>query len=109
MNPFEQKPKKSYMDLMKNWKGIEAKPYDKLEADPYTKARIILMNGTEFEAALVRPPASTAIAATTTCAASWRSLPPRGTAAAKARQLSKAHRRDAAGTRPSATSSWPWT
>ena len=30
MNPFEQKPKKSYMDLMKNWKGIEAKPYDKL-------------------------------------------------------------------------------
>ena len=52
MNPFEQKPKKSYMDLMKNWKGIEAKPYDKLEADPYTKARIILMNGIEVEAAL---------------------------------------------------------
>ena len=52
MNPFEQKPTKSALDLMENWKGIDVKPYDKLEADPYTKARIILMNGIEVEAAL---------------------------------------------------------
>ena len=43
MNPFEQKPKKSLMDMVPNWKQLAVKPYDKLEADPYTKARIILM------------------------------------------------------------------
>lgn len=52
MNPFDEKPKKSMMDLVLDWKGIAPKPYDKLEADPYTKARIILMNGIEVEAAL---------------------------------------------------------
>ena len=49
MNPFKEKP----MPLEKaiqNWKEIYPKPYDKREIDPYTKTRIILMNGTEFEA-----------------------------------------------------------
>lgn len=47
-NPFEERP----MNLIKfeNWKCIYPKPYNKFEVDPYTKTRIILMNGTEFEA-----------------------------------------------------------
>ncbi len=52
MNPFDQKPEKSALNLMENWKSLAIQPYDKLEADPYTKARIILMNGIEVEAAL---------------------------------------------------------
>lgn len=49
MNPFLEKNvplEKSFM----NWKEIYPKPYCKYETDPYTKVRIILMNGTEFEA-----------------------------------------------------------
>ncbi|MBQ7831815.1 MAG: hypothetical protein IJ393_07085 [Clostridia bacterium] len=49
MNPFKEKP----MPLEKafqNWKELYPKSYDKREVDPYTKTRIILMNGTEFEA-----------------------------------------------------------
>ncbi|MBR5228008.1 MAG: hypothetical protein IKV94_05170 [Clostridia bacterium] len=48
MNPFEQKPidlEKAYM----NWKEIYPKAYDKNNVDPYTKTRIILMNGAETE------------------------------------------------------------
>ena len=36
-------------DTFKDWCGIYPKPYRKQEVDPYTKTRIILMNGTEFE------------------------------------------------------------
>ena len=49
MNPFLEKP----MDLnrsFKDWQSIYPQPYNKYEVDPYTKTRIILMNGTEFEA-----------------------------------------------------------
>ena len=49
MNPFEQKTKaadKLYLD----WHKLYPKPYDKNEVDPYTRVRIILMNGTEYEA-----------------------------------------------------------
>lgn len=49
MNPFEQKARPAdtiYMD----WQTIYPKAYRKDETDPYTKTRIILMNGTEFEA-----------------------------------------------------------
>ena len=49
MNPFEEKAKdinKTY----KNWKSINVRPYDKETVDPYTRVRMILMNGTEFEA-----------------------------------------------------------
>ena len=49
MNPFEMKaPKmeKVYAEMQ----SLYAKPYDKDTVDPYTKCRIILMNGTEFEA-----------------------------------------------------------
>ncbi len=49
MNPFKEKPI-NLISSFQNWKQLYPKPYNKLEVDPYTKARIILMNGTEFEA-----------------------------------------------------------
>ena len=49
MNPFEQKPI-NLLASFQNWKQLYPKSYDKHEVDPYTKTRIILMNGTEFEA-----------------------------------------------------------
>ncbi len=49
MNPFNEKPV-SIVKTYQNWQQIYPKPYDKRETDPYTKTRIILMNGTEFEA-----------------------------------------------------------
>lgn len=48
MNPFEQKPRKME-STYENWRELTPKAYDKYETDPYTKTRIILMNGTEFE------------------------------------------------------------
>lgn len=48
-NPFEEKPMaidKTFMD----WRMMNPKSYNKYDTDPYTKTRIILMNGTEFEA-----------------------------------------------------------
>ncbi|WP_312372606.1 hypothetical protein [Lachnoclostridium sp.] len=48
-NPFDEKPipiEKTFMD----WRAINPCPYNKEETDAYTKTRIVLMNGTEFEA-----------------------------------------------------------
>ena len=48
-NPLEEKSfpiEKTFMD----WQLMYPKSYRLCETDPYTKARIILMNGTEFEA-----------------------------------------------------------
>lgn len=49
MNPFEEKPI-SLESLYQSWGELYPKQYNTEEVDPYTKARIILMNGTEFEA-----------------------------------------------------------
>ncbi len=49
MNPFTEKSISTEKTLQ-NWKELYPKAYDKREVDPYTKTRIILMNGTEFEA-----------------------------------------------------------
>ncbi len=49
MNPFEEKPQ-LIEKAFQNWQEMYPKPYDKREVDPYTKTRIILMNGTEYEA-----------------------------------------------------------
>ena len=48
MNPFELKPKR-VEDGISDWAGIYPKPYDKNTVDPYTRIRIILMNGIEVE------------------------------------------------------------
>ena len=49
MNPFKENPR-SIEKALQNWQQMYPKSYNKREVDPYTKTRIILMNGTEFEA-----------------------------------------------------------
>ncbi|MCM1367701.1 MAG: hypothetical protein NC184_02695 [Roseburia sp.] len=49
MNPFNETPM-PLIAAFENWSQIYPKAYNKCEVDPYTKTRIILMNGTEFEA-----------------------------------------------------------
>ncbi len=48
MNPFElaARPLES---LIMDWGRMTPVPYDKRTVDPYTRCRVILMNGTEFE------------------------------------------------------------
>ena len=48
MNPFNMKPEKK-AELIIDWEKMWAEPYDKHAVDPYTRTRVILMNGTEFE------------------------------------------------------------
>ncbi len=48
MNPFLENSK-AVEDYFMNWKQMYPKPYNKKTVSPYTKVRIILMNGTEFE------------------------------------------------------------
>ena len=48
MNPFDQKPIKMD-DCLMDWTAMYPLPYDKHTVDPYTRTRVILMNGTEFE------------------------------------------------------------
>ena len=48
MNPFELKPAKK-AELIVDWEKLWPKSYDKNCVDPYTRTRVILMNGTEFE------------------------------------------------------------
>ena len=48
MNPFNQKPSKVF-DGIRDWNSVYPTPYNKLTIDPYTKLRIILMNGIEVE------------------------------------------------------------
>ncbi len=49
MNPFLEKATACLEDHIVDWKTLATKPYEKETVDPYTKLRIILMNGTEFE------------------------------------------------------------
>ncbi len=48
MNPFHEKPAR-LDDCLLDWKALSPAPYDKRTVDPYTRTRVILMNGTEFE------------------------------------------------------------
>ncbi len=50
MNPFQLKPEKTNEAFM-DWQQLYPRAYDKMAADPYTRVRVILMNGTEFESA----------------------------------------------------------
>ncbi len=49
VNPFEEKNAVPVDGTYKDWKQLNLTPYDKNTASPYTKTRVILMNGTEFE------------------------------------------------------------
>ena len=48
MNPFEMLPKRG-TEVIVDWEKMWPKAYDKRNVDPYTRTRVILMNGTEFE------------------------------------------------------------
>ena len=48
MNPFKEKSWPLEECLM-NWRAMSPAPYDKRAIDPYSRTRVILMNGTEFE------------------------------------------------------------
>ena len=48
MNPFESMPAQK-AELIVDWCKLWPQPYDKRTVDPYTRTRVILMNGTEFE------------------------------------------------------------
>lgn len=48
MNPFNETPKKIFNCIL-DWKQLKPVPYKKNNIDPYTKTRIILANGSEFE------------------------------------------------------------
>ena len=48
MNPFREHADPLTSCLM-NWRAMSPRPYDKRTVDPYTRTRVILMNGTEFE------------------------------------------------------------
>jgi len=50
-NPFDQQPM-LLGDTIMDWEKLYPKPYSKQNADPYTKTRVILMNGIEVECAL---------------------------------------------------------
>nr|MDD6336548.1 hypothetical protein [bacterium] len=49
INPFEQNPCSTDLMFM-DWDELYPKSYNKNDTDAFTKTRIILMNGTEFEA-----------------------------------------------------------
>ncbi len=48
MNPFEQRPM-AVENFFIDWNHMRPQSYDKRTVDPYTRTRVILMNGTEFE------------------------------------------------------------
>ena len=50
-NPFEQKPL-PIEKTIPDWSKLYPKAYDKMKVDPWTKCRVILMNGIEVEAAM---------------------------------------------------------
>ena len=50
-NPLEEKGV-PLDDQVRTWSELNVTPYDKREVDPYTRCRVIAMNGIEVEAAL---------------------------------------------------------
>ena len=48
MNPFEQSARPLEQCLL-DWRDMWPLPYDKHSVDPYTRARVILMNSVEFD------------------------------------------------------------
>lgn len=50
-NPLEEKGI-PLDDQLRNWSELNVQPYDKNEVDPYTRARVIVMNGIEVESVI---------------------------------------------------------
>jgi len=53
MNPFEQKPMPVEDGIM-DWSTVYPQPYNKQTVNPYTRIRIILMNGIEVESVMFK-------------------------------------------------------
>ena len=53
MNPLDQKGI-AVEDQLRSWSELNVEPYDKLAVDPYTRTRVILMNGIEVESIISR-------------------------------------------------------
>ena len=51
-NPFREKGMPIEKQLDHNWSQINVRPYNKNEVPPYTRCRVILMNGIEVEGAM---------------------------------------------------------
>ncbi|WP_116996768.1 hypothetical protein [Desertimonas flava] len=51
MNPLEQ-PGIPVEEQLRSWSELNVEPFDKLDVDPYTRTRVILMNGSEVESIL---------------------------------------------------------
>jgi hypothetical protein len=51
VNPLEHKGM-PVADQLRHWGALNPQPYDKMEVDPYTRCRIIAMNGIEVESIL---------------------------------------------------------
>ena len=51
MNPLDQKGM-PLEDQLRSWSELNVEPYDKLDVHPYTRTRVILMNGIEVESIL---------------------------------------------------------
>ena len=51
VNPLDQKGI-AVPDQFRNWSELNPTPYDKRTVDPYTRTRVILMNGVEVESIL---------------------------------------------------------
>lgn len=50
-NPFDEKGL-PLENQIRSWSQLNVEPYNKMEVDPYTRTRVILMNGIETESAL---------------------------------------------------------
>src|SRR5215216_3375766 len=50
-NPLEERGI-ALEDQFRTWSELSPEPYDKYEVDPYTRTRVILMNGIEVESIL---------------------------------------------------------
>jgi hypothetical protein len=48
LKPLDQ-PGMAIEDQFRNWSDMATEPYDMREVDPYTRTRVILMNGIEVE------------------------------------------------------------
>jgi hypothetical protein len=51
MNPMEEAGI-PVEEQIRNWSELNTQPYDKASVDPYTRTRVILMNGIEVESVM---------------------------------------------------------
>ena len=58
-------------EQLRNWRELNVEPIDPEPVDPYTRCRIITMNGIEVEAITVQPPVRPALPRPWRSSGSW--------------------------------------